>query len=128
MLSSDRVIAGSALRGVLVLTNRTGTPLHVSSCPGDGALAVGLGSAAIPFQPTDGEVRCHMVIGRGRTSLPVQIATTYAGCGRAGEPRCRRGSSPIPPLPAGTYRTAVDLTGVPLAVAPPPITVTLVGR
>jgi hypothetical protein len=124
-LDADHEVGGTAIRATLIVTNRTQRHLHIPSCPADGVLSVGLESQAISFVPTNGLVACSMTIDRVVSTFPVEISTSYEGCGGTGVPRCRHGRDPVPPLPPGTYRTTITLAGVPDAVEPPPLTVTV---
>lgn len=124
-IDKNREVAGTAIRGLLVVVNRTGHSITVRSCPADGTFEVGLGDEQIPFEPVNGAVACTTVLRRGVTRIPVELSTLYEGCGVTGQPRCRKGREPVPPLPAGQYLTSVDLAGMPRAVEPTPLVVTV---
>jgi len=122
-LDKRRVVAGTPIRGTAVLTNHTSTPLAVQQCALDGWLAVGLGNKHVPYTgPVFSEVACppSVVLAQGRNRFPVTVDTTYGSClARGGHstlslPKClARSSSPLPPLPAGTYFTKVITVGLP---------------
>jgi len=120
-LRQHRVIAGTPIKGIVVLTNTTASPITVDTCAANGWLAVGLSGRvdSHPFLHT--LIRCTPTVrlARGANRFPVVVITTYAGCTQP-EPA---GSSPTltmptctvagpPPLPAGTYSTKVDVVGL----------------
>jgi hypothetical protein len=136
-LTGTTVGAGTPIKATLVIDNRTGRTIKV----GCGLkFAVGLTNAQFPFRPAfPAYCAANQSLPAGRTSYPTTIITTYQGCSETGRPDggmpgClpgRMGSgdgfTTPPPLPKGTYSTAVVINGLPsnLIHMPTPITVTL---
>jgi hypothetical protein len=136
-LSQTTVRAGTPIKATLVIDNRTGGTVKA----GCGVrYDVGIGSAQIPFRPLIATYcAANQSVANGRTTVPVTIITTYQGCSETGQadgpmPGCLPGpmssgsrfTNP-PPLPKGTYQTAVVVIGPPanLLHLPAAITVTL---
>ena len=137
-LDETTVPAGQPISGVAVVTNSTAHPLTIADCNGYW-LQVGLTAAGLPYSPVWDQ--CLSIPGTvlqpGTTRMPITIETTYDGCNpRPGEatdtmPACIVGHGGqrdvMPPLPPGTYRTAVAMLA-PKGVqtpTPDPIEVTL---
>lgn len=132
VLSRTHVVAGSSIKGFVVVTNR-GKPLKLwdhsgpLECRPD--YAVALTNKRFPPHAQfffDCELR-PLVIPSGVTRLPVTVITTYQGCSPSNAsktiPRCLPGLR-MPPLPAGQYRTV--LVGLDLRLpAPKAVSVTL---
>jgi hypothetical protein len=133
VLDRTRVVAGTIISGVVVLTNTTPGPVSVTYCPDGGLVEVGLMNSHIPFDPAISTVYCSatLQLPPGPSDFPIQVLTTYQSCVETGAeavpspPSCTR-SGP-PPLPSGKYWTAVvSISG--LSSATPsgtPIAVTL---
>ena len=136
-LTQTTVPVGTTINATLVIDNLTGRTVK----PGCGVkYAVGLTNGQFPFHPAfPAYCAANQLLSTGKTRYPVTIATTYPGCSQSGQPDgampgCLPGPmgggsrfSVVPPLPKGTYRTAVVLTGPPseLLHLPAPVTVTL---
>jgi hypothetical protein len=116
-LAKTRVVAGTTIRGQLVVVNQ-GKPFSVAdACGGGPAMVILIGSLARqdPVIPACATVAATD-IAHGATKVAVTITTTYSGCSsEAGQPQGQPITTPpcmpppqvIPPLPAGRYRTQV---------------------
>jgi hypothetical protein len=122
ILAQARTVAGRPLKGTVVLTNTTRTPITVATCAADGWLAVGLSGRVDSYPFAHYEIACaptvHLAPGPNR--LRVTVLTTYDTCT---QPEPAGGAAPtpaaptctvngLPPLPAGRYTTKVDLVGL----------------
>ena len=116
-LDTTRVKAGTAIRGVATVDNRTNS---VISLPGDGCgdmpLSVGLANRKISYQPVSATSLClrALALPVGISHYPITVSTTYQGCSSPPTPNtpvCSMvgGQPEIPPLPAGTYHTTMLL-------------------
>ena len=136
-LSRTTVPAGTPIKATLMIDNRTGRTVKA----GCGVrYDVGISSPQIPFRPVIATYcAADQSIPAGRTTRPVTIITTYQGCSESGRPDngmpgCLPGpmggtsrfTNP-PPLPKGTYSTAIVIVGPPASLVhlPAPVTVTL---
>jgi len=132
VLSRTRVVAGSPIKGFVVVTNR-GKPLKLwdqsgpVKCRPD--YAVVLTNDRIPPDVMflfDCGGR-PLLIPSGVTRLPATVITTYDGCGMyaatKSQPKCLPGLR-VPPLPAGSYRATLVGQGLRLP-APKAVSVTL---
>jgi hypothetical protein len=125
-LDHTRVTAGMSISGQAVFTNSTSKHITVEQCAIDGWLAVGLTNKQIQFNPAFETVACapsvHLAPGVNR--FPLTVRTTYQECLQPGGqsmtyvPPCV-GSSGLPPLPAGTYKTKVVTVGLPSSTSMP---------
>jgi PASTA domain len=128
ILAQRRIVAGHSIRGTVVVTNRTATPITVATCAANGWLAVGLSGRvdSYPFAHTAIGCAPTVRLAPGANRFPVRVITTYAGCT---QPEPAGGSPPtpslptctvagLPPLPAGSYTTKVDVVGVRVSQAP----------
>lgn len=119
-LDETTVPAGQPINGVAVVTNSTDHELTITDCNG-GWLQVGLTTAGLPYSPA--WAACLSVPGTilqpGTTRIPITVQTRYNQCtGRPDEatdslPACLASQGGqrdvMPPLPPGTYRTAVAI-------------------
>lgn len=126
LLSSHQVVAGQIIKGSVVLTNTTTKPIIVNTCAINGWVAVGLSGRvdSYPFGHT--EVGCNpsVKIKPGVNRFRVSVITAYAVCTAPSpsgsshptslSPNCvlSKGKVVAPPLPAGRYRTKVDIVGL----------------
>jgi hypothetical protein len=132
VLSRTHVVAGSPIKGFVVVTNR-GKLLKLWDRSGPfkctPGYAVTLTNGRFP-PVANFYLDCvtrPLVIPSGVTRLPVTVITTYRGCGMyaatKSEPKCLPGLR-MPPLPAGQYRAV--LVGEALRLpAPKAVSVTL---
>jgi len=123
-LPSRPVVAGHPIKGTASLTNTTDTAITVDTCALDGWLAVGLQSptyrASFPHYLVGCAPSVHIRPGVNR--YPVTVLTSYGGCAQPQpsgsspsiDPTCvvSDGRDVPPPLPAGRYRTTVDIVGL----------------
>jgi hypothetical protein len=135
VLSRTRVVTGTSIGAVAIITNATGSEITLNGvCPHVGQwLAVGLTNANVQFLPLFTLPRCEpgQQFPPGISRYPITIGTTYQGCSelKTGatpqSPQCTAAGPP--PLPPGSYVTKVGGFGLPSGTElPPPITVTLV--
>jgi hypothetical protein len=122
-LPATTMVAGSTMKGHVVVHNRTGRPLHKGGC---GSLfQVALASDTIKPQVAWAMCLQPITIPTGTSSYPVQVLGTYNGCSNDGPhgdtPACLPGSK-VPPLPAGPYRATLYQSST-VAAAPTPIPV-----
>jgi hypothetical protein len=131
-LDHTRVTAGMSIGGQAVLTNYTSKPITVEQCAADGWLAVGLVNKQIQFNPAYLLIACQPSIRLmpGFNRFPVTVITTYQQCQQPGAQSTTYvhpciGSSGLPPLPAGTYKTKVVTVGLASSTMPRSIEVTV---
>src|SRR5579859_1233614 len=100
LLPSRTVTAGSSMRGLVVVDNRTGHPVRAWGCLS--LFQVILFSES--YRPSPVWLTClqSFIIPVGESSYPVTVGASYLGCG-GGLPGCLNGRPP--PLPPGIYRT-----------------------
>jgi hypothetical protein len=131
-LHHTRVVAGSPIKGTVVLTNTTSRKITVESCARNGWLQVGLRGRGYAYQAISTLIACppSIRLAPGANRFPVTVLTTYEGCLQAGGksvtslPPCR--STGPPPLPAGRYFSTVFIMGLAhITKAPRDVTVTL---
>jgi hypothetical protein len=131
-LQQSRVVAGHPIKGTVVLTNTTSTPVTVESCAQNGWLQVGLEGRGYAYQDSSTLIACppSIRLAPGSNRFPVTVLTTFESCQQAGGtsvtplPRCL--PSGPPPLPVGRYSTAVFIMGLPqMTQTPRPVDVTL---
>ncbi len=126
-LDQTRVAAGTSINGQAVLTNTTSKSITVEQCAWDGWLWVGLENNRIQFKPAVETVACAPTVRLvpGANRFPITVMTTYQICTQSGGrsttnvPPCS-GTSGMPLLPAGTYKTKVVVSGLPSSRAVPP--------
>lgn len=126
-LQRTRVVAGTPINGMAILTNERDKPILVQQCAKDGWLAVGLTNKKIDFSPASGLVGCppSVVLKPGPNRVSLKVVTTYQSCLQPGgesttfTPKCLSpgSSSPLPPLPPGRYKTKVVAIGLPSNIA-----------
>jgi hypothetical protein len=125
ILQHTRVAAGMPIKGTVIFTNRTGSPITVETCAADAWLEVGLTNRHIPYYPASPLIACPPMVQLvpGVTRVPITVVTTYQACTQSSSssttpevPSCAGGP---PPLPAGTYHTKVITTGLPPDMATP---------
>jgi hypothetical protein len=122
-LVTTNVASGQPISASVTIVNRTSRSISYPSCRGDASLLVGIESDAIPFSPLSGDVYCQTVIHPGVNTFKEPILTTYLGCNGIKQPRCPANHT-MPPLPAGTYHTAISWFDVPPSIPhPQPLTV-----
>jgi hypothetical protein len=136
VLSQSHVPAGTAIKGVLVVTYRGHAPINLNRyAPRSGSLwcrpgyAVAVTNHRIPpevaFAGDCSQV--PLIIKPGVNRLPVTVSTRYGACGQVAtrfSPACLRGREPLPPLPSGRYEAVLVGSGLPLP-APAPVPVSL---
>ena len=118
-LTRHRVTAGVAIRGTVVVTNTTRKPITVDYCLADGWLLVELTSPTVPAAFAHPAVACppSLRLRPGVNRFSVTVSTHAAMCvvpggqSRVPTPQCTAEGTP-PPLPPGSYRTAVDIEGL----------------
>jgi len=133
-LSATRTVAGSPIKGDLVIANPGPavnlTHLEPSGCmPG---FAVYLTNGTISNAPafTADCTSGAFVIAHGTTTLPFSLSTTYGACtSESAEttpsfPLCS--PSGMPPFPPGTYQATIGWSEVVPLPRPRPVAVTLV--
>jgi hypothetical protein len=119
VLRNTRVIAGTPIRGTLLVSNRSGRAINLNrGCrPSyEVALTSPRYTPSIAFA-ADCSVQ-PFIIRPGTNRLPVTVQTTYLACSATGSsagqvPRCRHGNR-MPPLPAGRYDAVLFGDGLPL--------------
>jgi len=125
-LPATTMVAGSTMKGHVVVRNRTGRPIVRTGC---GSLfQVALASDTIKPQVAWAACAQRITIPTGTSSYPVRVLGTYNGCSNSGSqgdmPACLPGSK-LPPLPTGAYRaTLFQSSTVAPAPAPIPVQVT----
>ena len=122
-LPATTMVAGSTMKGHVVVHNRTGRPLQRTGC---GSLfQVALASDTIKPQVLWPACAQRITIPTGTSSYPVQVLGTYNGCSNSGSqgsyPACLPDGK-LPPLPTGAYRATLFQSST-VAPAPPPIPV-----
>ena len=132
VLSLTHVVAGSPIKGFVVVTNR-GKPLNLSGRSGPFECRPGYAVVLTNdrIQPDIAwPLNCSargLLIPSGVTRLPVTVITTYDGCdmhaATKSQPKCLPGFR-VPPLPASTYRAVLVGAGLRLP-APKAVSVTL---
>ncbi len=131
-LSRTHVVAGSPIKGFVVVTNR-GKPLKLWDHSGslECTPSYGVTLTNNRFPPDMGfEMDCRphpLVIASGVTRLPVSVFTTYQECSPTtaskSVPKCLPGLR-MPPLPSGQYKAVLVGVGLRLP-APKAVSVTL---
>ena len=134
-LAARRLNSGGSANGVLDLVNDSGKPIVVQACAVDGWYEIGLENDAVKFHAAYSLVGCKpsVVLAPGTNNFHLTLAARYQECtqgaaapGPAAPPMCDSGGEP-PPLPPGSYRTALSIVGLPAGTETPrPIMVTLV--
>jgi hypothetical protein len=125
-LATTNVVSGQPISASITIVNRTSRSISYPSCRSDASLLVGIENDAIPFSPLSGDVYCQSAIHPGVNMFKEPILTTYLGCNGINQPRCPANHIP-PPLPAGTYHTAITWFDVPPSI-PHPLPLTVVVR
>ena len=139
-LTLDKVVvtAGEQIHGQVSITNTTSKAIPAPAATCIGLVWVGLTNSHVPFEPASWPGGCgaDTLLEPGTTRVPVTIETTYFNCTQNasadGSPECTSayGGTGMPPLPAGTYNTAIALdlpSPAPKIEMPAPIRVTIVG-
>jgi hypothetical protein len=132
-LSATRTVAGSPIKGSLVITNPGPavnlTRLEPSGCmPGFGVYLTN-GTISNPPAFAADCIDKPLVIAQGTTTLPFTISTMYEACTQQSAettpefPMCL--SSGMPPLPPGTYQATIEWSPTVPLPQPRPVTVTL---
>jgi hypothetical protein len=119
VLDQTRVVAGTTIRGVALLTNETGHTVTIQACATDAWLLIGLSNSRIPFNPITPTVACppSVKLAPGLNRVPITVLTTYVACTRTKSsatpqlPACLRTGQP--PLPPGSYVTKTLIVGLP---------------
>jgi hypothetical protein len=137
VLDTETAPAGPAIKGFLVVTNpyapidltqvekakqsvrcQPGFQIYLRNANVDNRVGFDMDCATVPF-----------VLAHGTTRIPVRVFTTFTGCspnalGVVPLVPCLA-SGALPPLPAGSYRTAIQWSE-PVPLAPPvPVRVVL---
>lgn len=118
-LDHTRAVMGHAITGEAIVVNSTGQKLEIPDCNGSW-LQVGLANAHVRFEPAWAACLTipGTVLAAGTTRLPISVQTTYQQCTQdpssetRDPPACLHAAengSFMPPLPAGTYRTAIAM-------------------
>jgi hypothetical protein len=130
VLSRSHSPAGVSIPGVVIITNSSSRSVKVYGCSLREAIAVGISSRAIPFEPVTPTPACFgpILIHSGVTRLRISVSTTYQACSATtpspGLPLCTNPG--MPALPKGTYRTSVIYSGLSSGTRPAArVTVTL---
>jgi len=131
-LDTTRVVAGNAVKGTLVVTNKTqeGINLNHSNRGCRPQFAIVLTSNS--FDPEVGfTLPCFgrpLVIRPGTNRFPITVVATYSHCSATSKPACI-GTSGMPPIPPGRYVAALIGGDDVLALPPPqPVPVTVVSQ
>jgi len=121
------VKAGTSIKGWMSFTNTTTEDITVETCAAAGWLDVGLTGHGIVFTPAHIQIACQPTVQLrpGTTKFPVTASTSYLRCTPPGAsvsaaevlPTCL--PTGPPPLPVGTYRTAVVTAGLPSEMSGP---------
>lgn len=137
-LATDRVAAGQPIDGALIVDNETGRAVTYYELPCDEESIVYAGvvnSKESSLSIGSPLVECPAdayTIGTGRSVLPIVFGTVYNGCRLPDSPPSSRPlctPTGTPPLPAGSYRTALVRFRLPSAIPlPGPLPVTLVAH
>ena len=122
-LDRTRVVAGTPIKGTVVVTNGSSKTIVVQQCAIDGWLAVGLANKTTRFAPAFALVGCapSVPLKPGRNRFPVKVLTTSQSCLQPGGrsttfiAKCLSSGSSFapPPLPPGRYWTKVVTLGLP---------------
>lgn len=126
-LAHTTVKAGTSIKGSVSFTNTTTEDITVDMCAAAGWLDVGLTGHGIVFAPAHILIACQPTVQLrpGTTQVPVTASTSYLRCTPPGAsvsaaevlPTCL--PTGPPPLPVGTYRTAVVTAGLPADASGP---------
>jgi len=131
-LDKSRVVAGSTVKGTLIVTNASGHSINLLYRGCRPSYGIALTNGTIIARPAVA-ASCRsapLVLNRGETKLSMYMITTYGSCTSgppsAKVPQCAANGN-IPPLPSGRYLAVLD--GLDLALPPAqPVPVTLVNR
>ena len=132
VLASKHMIAGTMIRGTLVVTNRSGQSINLNTFSPDGCepqFAVVLSNENIPplFGFTQECSAAPLIVAPGTNRFPFTLMSFYLACANAGPtpgiPHCLP-TGRSPPLPPGKYHAVLigDELALPPAI-PPPVTV-----
>jgi hypothetical protein len=108
------VQAGDGIAATVRIENRTGRPLEFNEGLCNGKVPIGIENAKVPFDPPIAAIGCSTwLLPAAGFEYRGTISTSYGACGTSGiatpgVPHCLP-SGGMPPLPVGTYRTAVAL-------------------
>jgi hypothetical protein len=131
-LDKTKVVAGSTVKGTLIVTNASGHTVNLlyRGCRPNYGIALTNGTIIARPAAAASCSRSPLVLKPGVTKLPTYMITTYQSCTSGPPspkvPQCAANGN-IPPLPAGRYLAVLD--GLDLALPPAqPVPVTLVNR